>query len=327
MRAIVFSDPGPPEVLGFSEVPEPVPGKGELLVRVGAVGLNRADLLQRMGLYPPPAGTRSDILGLECAGTVLESHDSASRFKPGDRVMAILPGEAYAEQVVIPANQALPVPDSLSIEEAAAIPEVFLTAYDALVGRLHLACGESLLIHAVGSGVGTAALQIARILGARVFGTAGSDDKLDGAKAFGLNLGINYRNESFSRALLEQGLQVDTILDLVGARHFSENLAVLRSQGRMVVVGLVSGRKAELDLGLLMQKRITLIGTVLRSRSETEKAALSLEFERTMLPLFLEGRLRPVVDRVFDWKEAAEAHRYMERNRNFGKIVLTVSRG
>lgn len=328
MKAVRIREPGGPEVLEVAEVPAPEPGPDDVLVDVRAAALNRADLLQRRGAYPAPPGAPPDIPGLECAGEVLEVGDRVRNLAAGDRVMALLPGGGYAERAVVPGGMALPVPSSLSLEEAAAIPEVFFTAYDALFIRGRLATGEEVLVHSAGGGVGTAALQLARLSGAaRVFGTA-STGKLEGLAAIGLSpdVGVDYGRDSFREAVEEAtgGRGVDVILETVGAPYWDDDLASLAPLGRLVLVGLLGGARTEVDLRALMAGRVTVVGTVLRARPLHEKMALAAEVRTRLLPLFADGRLVPVVDRAFPLEEAAEAHRYMAENRNLGKIVLTV---
>jgi putative PIG3 family NAD(P)H quinone oxidoreductase len=326
MKAVIITKYGDPAVLQLQEIAEPAPSAHEILVNVRATAVNRADVLQRMGRYPPPAGTREDIPGLEFAGEVEKIAAQVKTVRPGDRVMGLLAGEGYAEKIVTHEHMAMPIPANLSYEEAAAIPEVFLTAYDALFNRLDLKKGERLLIHAVGSGVGTAALQLAKALDATAFGTAGSQEKLDKARELGLDFGINYRNQRFEEVVLsETGARgVEAILDVVGAAYWQSNLACLANRGRMVLVGLLGGAKTEVNLATLMGKRLKIEGTVLRSRSLQEKIALTRAFEKHVLPLFAQGKIKPVIDRVFPLEKASEAHAYMESNRNFGKIVLKI---
>ncbi len=326
MKAVVISEHGPPSVLRVEEVEEPALGPTRVKIAVRATALNRADLLQRIGRYPAPKGVDPRIPGLEFAGVVEEIGPEVSDVKPGDRVMGLLGGGGYAAKVVVEERMLLPIPDSLSDEEAAAIPEVFATAFDALFLQLNLRMGERLLIHAVASGVGLAALQLAKTAGCTVFGTAGSDEKLQRAKELGLDVGINYRKTDFadivSHETEDQG--VDAVVDLVGAQYWGRNLTALARRGRLILVGLVSGAKAETNLSLILNKRLTIIGTVLRARSIEEKIALTQSLRRHVLPLLETGRLRAVIDRVFPLEQAAEAHAYMESNTNAGKIVLRV---
>lgn len=327
MKAIVITRPGGPEVLEVQDLPEPRPGPDQVLVRVRATALNRADILQRQGHYPPPAGVRSDVPGLEFAGEVEAVGARVTGCQESNRVMGLLPGESYAEKIVTWERLALPIPPEMSFLEAASIPEVFLTAYDALLLQARLKAGEVVLIHGVGSGVGTAAVQIARLAGARTFGTAGSDQKLSQAAKLGLDVGINYKREDFSDIVREQtnGRGVDVILDVVGAPYFEKNLESLALLGRLLLVGLLGGPSASVDLSRIMGKRVRILGTVLRPRPLEEKITLSQKFQTLLLPLFGQNRLTPVVDEVFPLEEAARAHTYLEENRNFGKVVLKVS--
>lgn len=326
MRAVVIRETGDPSVLAIEDVADPVPAPGEVLIRVSATALNRADLLQRRGFYPPPAGTDPRIPGLECAGTVVESRDPAGRFKAGDRLMALLPGAGYAELVAISADLVLPVPDRLDLQQAAAVPEVFLTAYDALFLQLQISMGETVLIHAVGSGVGTAAVQLLRTAGVRTIGTSRTAAKLAACAALGLDHGIEAGTGDWAEEVedLTAGRGVDAILDLAGGGYLKGNLQALSERGRMIVVGIPAGSRSELDLGLLLRKRLQLRGTNLRRRTPLERADLVSRFHQNALPLLAAGSLAPVIDRVFPWSEAAAAHALMEANRNFGKIVLAV---
>ena len=324
MRAIVISEPGPPGVLRLEERPEPRPGPGQILVRVAATSVNRADLLQRQGHYPPPPGAPADIPGLEYAGTVEAVGEGVTRWVTGNRVMGLVGGGGYAELVVVAADHAIPVPESLSLEQAAAIPEVFITAHDALAARLGLAAGETLLIHAVGSGVGTAALQIAKAWGCRVIGTSRTAWKLERARKLGLDVAVDASSGDWFRAVRaatsDEG--VNAILDLVGGAYLQQNLRVLAPLGRQVVVGLTGGRTAEIDLGAVLSKRLTIVGTALRTRSATEKAEVAAAFEREVLPLLAEGKIRPIIHQVMAMREAAAAHALLEGNRTFGSVVL-----
>lgn len=324
MRAIVITAPGGPGVLEVQERPTPEPGVGQLRVRVRAFGLNRADLLQRRGHYPPPPGAPADIPGLEYAGVVDAVGEGVEGWRAGERVMGLVGGGASAEMVLAEAPEVLRIPDVLSYAEAASIPEAFITAHDALFTLLALHSGENLLIHAVGSGVGVAALQLARAVGARTFGTSRSAWKLERAREFGLDVAIDATRERFEDVVLADtgGRGVETILDLVGGGYLEGNLRALAVRGRMAVVGLVAGSRAELDLGLLLRKRLTLIGTAMRGRSGEEKAAAAAAFRSDALPLFQSGKLRPVLDRIYPAHDVQAAHEYLESNRNFGKVVL-----
>jgi len=328
MHAIVIDRPGPPEVLQLREVPTPEPGPGQLRVRVAASGVNRADLLQRRGGYPAPPGWPVDIPGLEYAGTVDAVGEGVSRFRAGERVMGLVGGGGYAEAVVVDPAEVLPVPPSLSLQAAAAVPETFITAHDALFTQLHLAAGETLLIHAVGSGVGTAALQLARAAGARVLGTQRSVWKLERARELGLDVAIVAGADGdWPEAVLREtgGRGVDAILDLAGGAYFAGNIRVLAPRGRLILVGLVAGRTAEIDLGAVLARRLRIFGTALRSRTPAEKAETVVAFARDVLPLLADGGVHPVVDRVYPAAAAAEAQRRMESGQNFGKLVLAWS--
>jgi len=325
MKAVVITRPGGPEVLEYREVPDPVAGPEDLLIRVRATALNRADLLQRMGGYPQPGPKPPfEIPGLEYAGEVIAVGERVEGFAVGDRVMGLLAGGGYAELVATHYRLAVKVPDVLSWEEAGATPEVFITAHDALL-QCGLAAGERVLIHAAGSGVGVAATQIAKVMGASlVAGTAGSAEKLARAAELGLDLGINYREQDFAEEVLRatDGKGVDVILDVIGAEYWERNLRALAVKGRMVVVGLMGGTGASTNLGVLLQKRLQVRGTTLRARPMEEKATATRAFEKSVLPHIASGRVKVVIDRVYALRDAAEAHAYMATNANFGKIVL-----
>lgn len=320
---MVIIQPGGPEVLELRDLPDPVPRPQELLVRVRASGVNRADLLQRAGHYPAPDGAPRDVPGLEFAGEVVAVGPQVQGWQVGDRVMGIVAGGGYAEYLTIPAGHALPLPDSWSFEEGAAVPEAFLTAFDALVLQAGLARGERLLIHAVGSSVGVAALQLGKAWGAVVAGTSRSTWKLDRASELGMDLGLVVEGSFVPSGRLTDWAEV--ILDLVGGDYLAGDLMAAAPQGRIMLVGLTGGRTATLQLGLLLRKRLRVIGTVLRSRSDREKGALVGAFREQVLPRLISGEMRPVVDRVFPAEAAAEAHRYLEGNRNFGSVVLAWS--
>lgn len=327
MKAIVIPKFGGAEVLELRDVPEPECGPEDLLVAMRATALNRADLLQRLGFYPQPGPKpEHDIPGLEYAGEVVCVGARVEGFTVGDRVMGILSGASYAEKIVTHHRLAVRVPENLSWHQAAAIPEAFITAHDAL-SQCRLGCGESVLVHAVGSGVGAAAVQVAGILGATpILGTAGSADKLAAAKKLGLDIGIDYKSDDFVDATKRAtgGRGADVIVDFIAAAYLERNVRALATCGRMVVIGLLGGLRAELDLGMLLAKRASIRGTVLRARSLEEKAAATRAFEKAVLPHIASGRVRPVVDSVYPLARAADAHRYMESNANFGKIVLEV---
>ena len=325
MKSIVITRPGGPEVLATEERPVPEPGPGEIRVRVHASALNRADLLQRRGSYPAPPGAPADVPGLEYAGEVDAVGEGAGLWAVGNRVMGIVGGGGHAEYVVVHEREAIRIPQPFSWEEAAAIPEVFLTAYDALFRQLDLKMGERVLILAVGSGVGTAALQLARAAGAMTLGTSRTKEKLRKAEELGLEVGIDTSREDLAEAVNQAtyGSGVHAVLDLVGGKLLEASLRVLALKGRAIVVGTTGGSKAEIDLGLLLRRRIQLLGTVLRTRPLEEKIALAREFSGSVLPLLSSGRIRPVVDEVFSFKDIRKAHERMESNDTFGKIVLT----
>ena len=321
MRAVRIAKPGGPEVLELVERPLPVPGAGEVRVRVAASGVNRADLIQRRGRYPAPPGWPADIPGLEYAGTVEVVGEGVS-LEPGQRVMGIVGGGGYAEAVVVREREVVRAPEGMDPLAAGAVPEVFMTAWDALFTQMGLTAGETVLVHAAGSGVGTAAVQLARAAGARVIGTSRTPEKLHRAAALGLEVGV--AGAEWPDAVLEAtgGEGADVILDLVGAGYLPRNLKCVAVLGRIVVVGLTGGAFAEIDLGVLLRKRVTLVGTSLRSRPLEEKVAAVQAFARHALPLFADGRIRPVLDETFPMADAAGAHRRMEADQNFGKIVL-----
>jgi putative PIG3 family NAD(P)H quinone oxidoreductase len=324
MRAVVYTGAGGPEVIAIGEVPKPEVRPGHIRVRVHAAGLNRADLIQRRGNYETPAGWPADIPGLEYAGEV-EAVRGVERWKVGDRVMGLMGGGAQAELVTVHQDEAMAIPEGLTYEQAAAIPEVFLTAYDALVARGRLAPGERVLVHAVGSGVGTAATQVAKHLGAVVLGTSRSAEKLARALVYGLDHGIDTSRGSFRDAV---GDPVHIVLDVLGGPAFADNLAVLAPRGRLVLLGFLAGGRFTGDLGPILRKRLEVIGTLMRPRGPGERAPLVREFAERMLPLFdrrIEhaAPLRPVLERTYPMTSLAEAHQALESNETFGKVVLT----
>ena len=328
MRAVVFDQPGDESVLHVGEVEAPTLGPGDLRIRVAGAGVNRADLLQRRGMYPPPPGA-SPLLGLECAGEVIEVGAQVSGWKRGERAMALLPGGGYAEQVVVDAGSALPVPSALSDVEAAALPEVYLTVFLNVFQLGALPEAGSLLVHGGGSGIGTAAIQLGKLAGAKVIVTAGSDEKCARCRALGADVAVNYRTGKFVDVVrtATAGAGVDVVLDSIGAPYLEGNLVSLAVGGRLVLIGLMGGAKAELNLALLLARRLSLIGSTLRTRSREEKARLVAAF-RTRFGAELEaGRIRPVVDRQLPFAEAAAAHRLLQASDHFGKVVLVPEGG
>jgi NADPH:quinone reductase len=324
MRAVVITAPGGVEVLEVQDRPRPEPGVGQIRVRVHASALNRADLMQREGHYPAPPGAPADIPGLEYAGEVDAVGPGATMWSPGMRVMGIVGGGAHAEHLCVHEREAIPIPGSTSYHDAAAVPEAFLTAYDALVNRAMLRAGERVLVHAVGSGVGTAALQIARAAGATVFGTSRTAAKLERATALGLHHAVDASTDAWPQAVAQiagpEGIHA--VIDLVGGDYLGGNLQVLAVRGRLVVVGLTKGSRAMLDMRTLLSRRITMIGTVLRARPLEEKIALARAFTEQMVPLFESGTLTPIVDRVMRFSDIRAAHETMAGDGTFGKIVL-----
>ena len=325
MRAIVITEFGGPEVLALREVATPTPSRGEVRVRVHATAVNRADLVQRMGAYAAPPGVPKDIPGLEYAGEVDALGEGVEGVTLGERVFGLVGGGAYAEHVVVNARELARIPSALSFTDAAAIPEAFLTAYDAMVIRGRLSAGERVLVSAVGSGVGTAAVQIARAIGARSIGTARTKDKLERARSLGLDVGVVAEGGHFAEAVLAaEPSGADVVLELVGGAYVGESLRCLAPKGRIVVVGLMAGAVSELDLRTLLFKRAEIHGTVLRSRPLEEKIAAARVFARHVVPLVERGALRPVVDAVMPLEKAAEAHVVVGKNETFGKVVLTL---
>ncbi len=322
MKAILFDQPGEPDVLRYDHAPDPQPGADELLVRVHATAVNRADLLQRRGGYAPPPGA-SPILGLELAGEVVQP---AGEWRTGDRVMAVVTGGAYAELAAVPAEMAMRIPERFSYAEAAAIPEAFLTAYLNLFTLGRLQSGDVALIHAGASGVGTAAIQLVRAAGARAIATAGSEEKLALCRELGAELAINYRSESFvDRVQVATGGHgADVVLDFVGAPYWDSNMAALALGGRLLLIGFLGGSRGQLDLGMLMGKSLTVASTTLRRTPLAQKVALTQAFSAFALERFARGELRPVIDRVLPIAQAAEAHAVLEANSNAGKVVLSV---
>jgi putative PIG3 family NAD(P)H quinone oxidoreductase len=325
MYAVVVSKPGGPEVMSWQEVPDPVPGAGEVVLDVAATAVNRPDLLQRQGHYPPPPGA-PELLGLECSGTVSAVGDGVPEWSVGDQACALLAGGGYAERVAVPAGQLLPVPRGIELITAASLPEVFCTVWSNVFMIAALQPGEVFLVHGGSGGIGTAAIQLGSAVGATVAVTAGSADKLDRCRQLGATILINYHTDAFDEAVRNAtgGHGADVILDVIGAKYLSRNLAALATSGRLLVIGLQGGRRAELDLGALLSKRAAIIATTLRWRSVAEKATIVAAVREHVWPLLESGDVRPVVDRVMSIVEVAEAHRVVEAGEHVGKVVLTM---
>jgi NADPH2:quinone reductase len=317
MRAISITKPGGPDTLVLVERPDPEPSRGEVRVRIRATAINRADLLQRMGAYPAPFDAPPDIPGLEIAGEVEALGPGVQRWKIGDRVFGLIGGGGYAEAVTSHERALAKIPDGLGFEDAAAIPEAFITAYDAMM-QAELRAGEMFLVNGCGSGVGTAAIQLARAIGCTVVGTARTADKLERCKALGLDVGVVAEQGTFADKVPAPAV----ILELIGGDYFAEDLRCIQLKGRIVLVGLLAGGKTETDLGAILRKRVHVIGTMLRARPLEEKIAAMRVFEDQIVPLLARGAIKPVIDRVFPLAEAGKAHEHMASNQGFGKIVL-----
>jgi putative PIG3 family NAD(P)H quinone oxidoreductase len=324
MRAVVIDGAGGPEVLSVRDVPTPEPGPEQVRVRVRAAGLNRADVLQRRGHYPAPPGSPSDIPGLEFAGEVDQVGPGVHTLRAGQRVYGICGGGAQAEFIVAHERMLAPIPDRLDWVDAAAVPEVFMTAHDAMFSQAELGMGEAVLIHAVGSGVGTAAVQLAHAVGARTFGTSRTADKLERARALGLDVGLEAAGFADAVRAQTDGTGVDVVLDVIGGPYLADNFAALATRGRIVVLAAMGGGKAPLPFGMLMSKRARLMGSVLRARPLEEKIDVIRAFARHVNPLLAAGAVRPVVDRAMPLNEVSEAHAYLESDASFGKVILTI---
>jgi putative PIG3 family NAD(P)H quinone oxidoreductase len=324
MICIEISQPGGPEVLTPGERPDPVPGPGEVLIRVAAAGVNRPDVLQRRGAYPPPPGA-SDIPGLEVAGEIAAVGAGVEGWRPGDAVCALISGGGYASMCVAPAPQCLRVPTSLDLVAAAAIPETFFTVWTNVFDRGRLQAGETALFHGGTSGIGTTAIQLATVRGATVFATAGSDDKVRACETLGARRAINYRTQDFVEVIRDVtgGTGVDVILDIMGGSYLNRNLAALAVDGRLVQIGLMGGETASVDLRRVLGRRLTITGSTLRPRSVAEKGEIAAALAREVWPLLEAGTVKPIVYKTFPLADAAAAHRLMESSEHVGKIVLT----
>ncbi|WP_332602365.1 NAD(P)H-quinone oxidoreductase [Arthrobacter sp. S2(2024)] len=325
MKAVYISEPGGPEVLEIRDVPAPVPGPGEVLIDVVAAGLNRADVQQRRGFYPPPPGA-SDIPGLEVSGRIAAFGPEVSKpFSVGDKVVALLSGGGYAQQVAVPAEQVLRLPDGVDLVTAASLPEVAATVYSNLIMTAQLQAGETVLIHGATGGIGTMAIQLAKAYGATVATTAGTAEKVGTAKAFlGADIAINYAEEDFAESLKAQngGKGADVILDVVGAKYLQQNVEALADYGRLVVIGLQGGVKGELNLGQLVSKRAAIIGTALRPRPVAEKGVIMNAVRESVWPMLADGRIKPLVAKSFPLEQVREAHQYFDSGEHMGKVLL-----
>lgn len=323
MRAIVVSEPGGPEKLQLVDLPIPDPADDEVLIRVAAAGVNRADVLQRQGFYDPPTGA-TPVLGLECAGEVVVVGDAVSDFAPGDQVCALLTGGGYAEYVAVPAGQVAPIPDGMSLTEAAGLMETISTVWSNVFMIGKLGEGETVLVHGGTSGIGTTAIQLAKAFGAKVVTTVGTDDKVDLCRELGADVVINHREQDFVDVMREHDMRADVILDIIGAKYLERNIQALAVAGRMVVIGLQGGVKGELNLGALLAKRAAIIATSLRARPVTEKARIVSEVVANVWPLIAEGRFRPVIHAALPLDQANSAHRMLEESSHRGKVILTL---
>ena len=324
MRAVVATEPGGPEVLAIRELPDPVPGEGELVIDMAGTAVNRADTLQRRGHYPPPAGA-SDVLGLECSGTVGAVGAGVDRYAVGDRVCALLAGGGYAEKVLVPAGQVMPAPDGIDLVTAGGLPEVACTVWSNVFMIAGLRAGETLLVHGGAGGIGTMAIQVAAAVGARVVATAGAAHKLDLCRSLGADVAVNYHEQDFVEEVRRatDGRGADVILDNMGASYLPRNVDALATEGRLVVIGLQGGNKGELNLGMLLRKRGAVIATTLRSRPSEEKAAICAAVVEHVWPLLEDKTVRPVVHTTLPLEQAAEAHRMMEAGDHVGKVLLS----
>lgn len=322
MRAVEITAPGGPEVLRPSMRPVPVPGHGQILIRVAWAGVNRPDVLQRAGSYAPPPGA-SELPGLECSGWVAAVGPGVTRWREGQEVCALLPGGGYAEYVTCPADHALPIPAGLDLKDAAGLPETSYTVWSNVVLRGGLTAGERFLVHGGSSGIGTTAIQIARALGARVWATAGSAQKCAACERLGAQA-INYRSEDFVKILRAAG-GANVILDMVGGTYIERNLKALDYEGRLVMIAFLGGAKAEVNFSTIMTRRLTVTGSTLRPQTDLAKARIASQLQRDLWPLVAAGQVRPIIDQTFSLNDAAAAHRYMEEGHNIGKILLEVA--
>jgi NADPH2:quinone reductase len=325
MKAIVITHPGGPEVLQMAERPIPEYSANEVLVKVAAAGINRPDVSQRKGHYPPPPGASPDIPGLEIAGTAIEAGANVTRWKTGDKICALVTGGGYAEYCNVPEGQCLPIPGNLTFIEAASLPETFFTVWSNVFDRGALKRGESLLVHGGSSGIGVAAIQMAKALGCIVYVTAGTEEKCRFCESLGAAKAINYKTENFAEVIkqITAGKGVDVILDMIGGDYTSNNIKSLAYDGRLVLINMMMGKDVQVDLSLVMMKRLTITGSTLRSRDTAFKAGIAQKLEKNIWPLLASRQIKPIISKVFPASEAAEAHRLMESSEHIGKIVLS----
>lgn len=326
MKAVVITSPGSPEVLALQDRAKPAVKKGEVLIQVKAAGVNRPDVIQRLGKYPAPPGVSADIPGLEVAGTIAAVSDHKSRWKLGDDVCALLGGGGYAEYVSVPVGQCLPIPQGLTFEEAASLPETFFTVWTNVFDRAKFKKGDRFLVHGGTSGIGVAAIQMVKMLGGEVYATAGSAEKCRFITDLGATRAMNYKTQDFEEEIKTStnGEGVDIILDMIGGPYTSKNLNLLRTEGRMVMINAMNGRKAEIDLLQVMRKRLVITGSTLRQREPAFKQAIAEQLERHIWPLLEAQKIKPVVYKTFPLEEAADAHKLMESSEHIGKIILKV---
>lgn len=325
MKAIIITHPGAPDVLQFAERPIPTYATGEVLIKVMAAGINRPDVFQRKGNYPPPDGAPKDIPGLELAGIIAEVGADVSRWKIGDKVCALVIGGAYAEYCAAPEGQCLPVPGNLSFAEAASLPETFFTVWSNVFDRANLLPGETLLVHGGSSGIGVTAIQMAKALGSKVYVTAGSDEKCKFCEALGADKAIDYNKENFGDTIhqLTNGKGVDVILDMIGGDYTAKNIQCLANDGRLVMINAMKGNKVEINLSEVMRKRLVITGSMLRSREVAFKSAIAQKLEEHVWPLLASGQIKPVIYKIFPAAEASKAHELMETSEHMGKIVIS----
>ena len=323
MRAVIAPQPGGVEALELTDLPQPEPGPGEVLIRVAAAGLNRSDLLQRKGLYPPPPGV-TDVLGLECSGDIVAVGEGVTDLPPGTHVCALLAGGGYAEYVAVPAGQVATVPLGIPLVDAGGLMEVAATVWSNVFMMGKLQHGETLLVHGGGSGIGTMAIQLGKAFGARVIVTVGSAEKAEFCRELGADVAIDYKQQDFAAEMKAAGVTADVVLDIIGAKYLESNVSVLSTAGRLVVIGMQGGVKAELNLGALMSKRAAVMATTLRARPSTEKAAIVRAMVAQVWPLISDGTVRPIIHATYPLEDVRQAHQVLEESSHIGKVLLTL---